>query len=101
MKSRDRRLLDLCDRHARRSAKLERKALLMTGRIAGALVFAFAVLIATEKPAYAYTDPGSATLIWQIAISSLIGAAYYFRKFLTRIIGKGDRVKKEDGGGGD
>jgi hypothetical protein len=70
-------------------------------RIIGALVFALMVLIACEKPAYAYTDPGSALLIWQIAGSLLIGAAYYFRKFITRLIGKGRKGKKEDGGGGD
>jgi hypothetical protein len=28
----------------------------------------------------------------------LIGAAYYFRKFITRLIGKGDKAKREDGG---
>jgi peptidoglycan/LPS O-acetylase OafA/YrhL len=70
-------------------------------RIIGVLVFALAVLIACEKPAYAYTDPGSVLLVWQIGASFLIGAAYYFRKFITRLIGKGGKAKKEDGVDGD
>jgi hypothetical protein len=72
-------------------------------RIIAVLVFALTVLIACEKPAYAfqYTDPGSALLIWQIAVSLLIGTAYYFRKFIIRLIRKGDKAKREDGVGSD
>ena len=89
------------NRNAPHSTGFQCKTLRITRRIIGVLVFALTVLIAFEKPAYAYTDPGSALLIWQIAASALIGAAYYFRKFITRLIGKGDKAKGEDGVGGD
>jgi hypothetical protein len=89
------------NRHAAHATEFQCKTLRIMGRIIGVLVFALTVLIACEKPAYAYTDPGSALLIWQIAGSFLIGAAYYFRKFIIRLIGKGDKAKKEDGVDGD
>ena len=87
--------------NAAHSTEFQCKTLRIIRRIIGVLVFALTVLIACEKPAYAYTDPGSAALIWQIAVSALIGASYYFRRFITRLVGKGDKAKKEDGGGGD
>gem|GEM_PF-1331339 len=90
-----------CKRNGAHSTGFQCKTLRIMRRIIGVLVFALTVLIACEKPAYAYTDPGSALLIWQIAVSLLIGAAYYFRKFITRLVGKGDKAKKEDGVGGD
>jgi hypothetical protein len=82
-------------------AELRRKALSVAGQIIGGLVFVFTVLIGTEKPAYAYTDPGSASLLWQIAASSLIGVGYYFRKVVIRLFGKGNKPNQEDGTGHD
>jgi hypothetical protein len=90
-----------CRRNGAHSTEFPCKTLRIMRRIIGVPVFALIVLIACEKPAYAYTDPGSALLVWQIAGSLLIGAAYYFRKFITRLIGKGGKAKKEDGVGGD
>jgi hypothetical protein len=90
-----------CKRNRVHTRGFHCKTFRMMGRIIGALVFVLAVLIACEKPAYAYTDPGSALLIWQIAGSLLIGAAYYFRKFITGVIGKGDKAKRKDGQGDD
>jgi hypothetical protein len=90
-----------CKRSAAHPIDIQRKTLRMMGRIIGVLVFALTVLVACEKPAYAYTDPGSALLIWQIGASFLIGAAYYFRRFIIRLIGRGDKAKKEDGVDGD
>ena len=87
--------------NAAHSTEFHYKTLRIVRRIIGVLVFALTVLIACEKPAYAYTDPGSAALIWQIAVSGLIGVSYYFRRFIIRLVGKGDKAKKEDGGGGD
>ena len=43
-------------------------------------------------PAYAYTDPGSGVLLLQLALASLAGAAFYFRRGLSwlkyRVTGK-------------
>ena len=89
------------NRNAADSTEFQYKTLRITRRIIGVLVLALTVLIAFEKPAYAYTDPGSAALIWQIGVSLLIGAGYHFRKFITRLIGKGEKAKGKDGVGGD
>jgi ABC-type xylose transport system permease subunit len=89
------------NREAARFSKFQRKALHIVKQAMGVLVLALTILIATEKLAYAYTDPGSAALLWQIAVSSLIGVAYYFRKFIIRLVGKGDKARKEQGVGGD
>lgn len=48
-------------------------------------LFAFAVLLslfALEKPAMAYTDPGTGALVWQMVAAGFVGAAFYFRRFL-------------------
>ena len=78
-----------------------RKAAPVAGQIIGGLVFLLTVLIGTEKPAYAYTDPGSATLLWQIGVSALIGLGYYFRKFIIRLFGKVNKPNQEDEMGHD
>jgi Kef-type K+ transport system membrane component KefB len=89
------------NRKAVRFSKFQRKALHIMEQAIGVLVLAITILTATEKPAYAYTDPGSGALIWQIAVSLLIGVAYYLRKFITRLFGKRDKAKDERGVGGD
>jgi hypothetical protein len=38
------------------------------------------LLLATERPAKAYVDPGSGALVWQGMLASLLGAAFYFRR---------------------
>ena len=43
-----------------------------------ALVF-LAVLV--EKPAFAYSDPGSGTLLWQVMVSGFVGVLFYLRRF--------------------
>lgn len=35
--------------------------------------------------AYAYTDPGSGILIWQMLVSALVGGLYYFRKAIANL----------------
>ncbi|MBJ6727663.1 hypothetical protein [Geomesophilobacter sediminis] len=32
--------------------------------------------------AHAYSDPGSGLMLWQLAVSFVIGVMFYFRKFL-------------------
>ena len=48
------------NRNAAHSTEFLCKTLRIMRQIIGVLVFALTVLIACEKPAYAYTDPGSA-----------------------------------------
>lgn len=86
------------DHNTQHPTAIGRKVLRIARRAIGACAFLLAVLVATEKPAYAYVDPGSGALIWQIAVSALVGAAFYFRKFITRILGKDDKTEKNDGG---
>jgi hypothetical protein len=52
----------------------------------GALQIAV-LLIAFERPARAYVDPGSGFVFLQVAGSMFAGAAYYMRHRLKRILG--------------
>jgi hypothetical protein len=45
-----------------------------TGLAAAALLLIFAT------DAYAYTDPGSGALLWQMGVAALFGAAFYARR---------------------
>lgn len=101
MNSHHGRVSAFCNRDGAHSTEFICKTLRIVRQTIGVLVFALTVLIACEKPAYAYTDPGSAALVWQIAVSAIIGASYYFRKFIIRLIGKGDKPNRKDGEGGD
>ena len=51
----------------------------------GALQIA-AVLVAFERPAQAYVDPGSGFVFLQVAGSMFAGAVYYMRHRLKRIL---------------
>ena len=41
------------------------------------------ILLASERQAMAYTDPGSGALLWQGILASLIGIMFYLRKFAS------------------
>jgi len=41
------------------------------------------LLLASEREARAYTDPGSGALIWQMLVAGFVGAAFHFRKFTS------------------
>jgi len=45
------------------------------------------LLCAFEKPAYAYVDPGSGYVLFQIVGSMLAGAAFFIRHRLRRMFG--------------
>jgi hypothetical protein len=45
-------------------------------------------------PAYAYTDPGSGLLLWQLLVSAVFGAVFYFRKMFSSILKKIHRKNK-------
>ncbi len=78
--------------HPKRMTKpdgiLWRSVLLPVIRVA-LLGFAFLVTIASfQRNALAYTDPGTGALIWQMLAAAFVGAAFYFRRFMTWIKGK-------------
>jgi hypothetical protein len=41
----------------------------------------------------AYIDPGSGMLIWQSITATVIGAGFYFRRFLMKVIRRSDSGK--------
>jgi hypothetical protein len=43
------------------------------------------LLLATERPAHAYIDPGSGSLIYQTALTVLLGAGFLFRRAFASI----------------
>ena len=46
------------------------------------------LLLASPSKAYGYVDPGSGSFLYQAIYAVCIGGAFYFRKFLDRILGK-------------
>ncbi|HXE89542.1 MAG TPA: hypothetical protein VNK82_01120 [Terriglobales bacterium] len=50
------------------------------------LVSVAAFVLLSEAPAFAYTDPGSGMLLWQGLMAALVGAGFYFRKLLFRLV---------------
>jgi len=50
------------------------------------------LLLATEREARAYTDPGTGALIWQMLVAAAVGGLFYFRRLLAWLRpGKKDR----------
>ena len=54
-----------------------------------------ALLIAFERPARAYIDPGSGFVFLQVAGSMFAGAVYYLRQRLKRIFGSLRRPSRD------
>ena len=52
-------------------------------RIRNILVLFIVLLIATQSRVYAYTDPGSGTLLWQMLIAGSVGVMFYFRRLVS------------------
>ena len=46
-----------------------------------------AILVAVEKPAYGYVDPGSGLLMFQIGGSMIAGALFCLRSKFRKLIG--------------
>lgn len=56
----------------------------------------FLFVMMSERPAHAYTDPGSGMLIWQGLVAAFLGASFYFRKYFYKVFGKkssGDKAE--------
>jgi hypothetical protein len=66
-------------------------------RLSAAVAALLLILFSFERPAQAYTDPGSGALIWQMVAAGFVGAAFYFRRFMNWI--KGRRASKQHDGG--
>lgn len=49
-----------------------------------ALGCSLSVLLGTA-PAYAYTDPGSGALLWQLAVAALFSGLFYVRRIVNKI----------------
>jgi hypothetical protein len=41
------------------------------------------VLVAAERPAYGYTDPGTGALLWQMLLAAFVGLGFYFRRIVA------------------
>ena len=46
-------------------------------------LIAVGVLIAAQRPAYAYTDPGSGALILQLILAASFGVMFYLRRIIS------------------
>jgi hypothetical protein len=58
------------------------------------ILFLLLTFYGLVTPAYAYTDPGSGLLLWQLLVSAVFGAAFYFRKMFSSILKKIHRKNK-------
>jgi hypothetical protein len=43
------------------------------------------MLIAAQTAVYAYTDPGSGTLIWQVLFAASFGVMFYLPRMLSNL----------------
>jgi hypothetical protein len=39
------------------------------------------LLFLIEQPVYAYVDPGSGSMIWQVLVAGFVGLLFYWRRF--------------------
>ena len=62
--------------------------------LAGAVIsslFLLLFLLVWPSPAVAYADPGTGAYLFQAAYAAVIGAAFYFRKFISRLCRKREK----------
>jgi len=53
-------------------------------------------VLSIANPSYAYLDPGSGSMIWQMILAGLAGAAVFFKFFwhkVVEIFGSADKKK--------
>ena len=68
------------------------QSVLMSRRLDVPVLVALAIW-AAEPRLSAYIDPGSGALIWQALVAGFVGAAFYFRRFFSRLF---SRDRRED-----
>ena len=74
------------------SPDLSKRLSISAGTVVGVLLF----VLASERPAHAYTDPGSGMLIWQGVVAAFLGASFYFRKVFYKFFGKKPTDTKQE-----
>jgi hypothetical protein len=65
-------------------------------RFARALSFCAVLLILAETDAHAYTDPGSGTLLLQMAFAALFGLMFYARRIVAWVRGLVTRNRRPE-----
>ena len=60
--------------------------------IFSALSLLLALFLLAERPALAYTDPGTGTLIYQVLVGTALGMSFFLRRFFAWF----SRSKKKD-----
>jgi hypothetical protein len=58
------------------------------------LIVFYLVTVSMIDTAYAYTDPGSGLMMWQMLSAAAVGALFYFRKAISKISNRLKNVKK-------
>lgn len=56
------------------------------------------VFLLLHKPAYAYLDPGTASIILQVVVGAVAAAGLFFRAYLARFFSLFRRPAKNDPG---
>jgi hypothetical protein len=59
---------------------------LRSGLLLGSVLHLAALMVAFERPAHAYVDPGSGFVFLQVAASMFAGAMYYLRHRVKRLL---------------
>ena len=62
------------------------------------------LLLVSERPAHAYIDPGSGSLLYQAALTVLLGAGFVFRRAFAsigRLFRRGDGASPKSHGPND
>jgi hypothetical protein len=67
-------------------------------RFAGRLVACGTLLIAASTDAHAYTDPGSGTLLLQMAFAAFFGLMFYARRIVSWVRRRGRGPAQEPTG---
>lgn len=58
------------------------------------VLLSIAIFIAAASPVYAYSDPGSGLLIYQLIGSALVGSVFYATKFKKWVLSKFSKKNK-------
>lgn len=62
------------------------------------LISTAGVILLLHRPAYAYLDPGTASIILQVVVGAVAAAGLYFRAYLARFFSLFRRRAKNDPG---